>query len=257
MKVIGHRGAAGLTLENTLASFELAKLLGTEIIELDVRLTKDHQIVVCHDSDLERISPSNKKVADLTYAQLEKILLYDYRSRVPLLTDVLKLLGSTRIIIELKDVGMAQPLLEILDKFYTSNATIASFKLDQLALLKNLRPELKLYGLERTKPFDIIHLARILKLDGIGLNFWLLNPLTYWMAKRANLEIFVYTVNNRYLGRFLNWFYRDIAICTDHPEWFVKHTRPLSPKKSSWQLNSVLPPELIKNKSKDVRKVRP
>lgn len=232
MKIIGHRGAAGLTLENTLSSFELAKLIGIEAVEADVRMTKDGQLVVCHDADLERISPSNQKINSLTYKELKKIVLYDFKSTVPLLNDALRLIGDTQIIIELKDSGTSRPLLQVLNRHPKANVIVASFKLEELALLRDLRPDLKLYGLERTKPFDIIHLAKLLKLDGVGLNFWLLNPLTYFLAKRANLEIFVYTVNNRFFGKFLGWFYPDAGICTDHPEWFVKQPKLLQKKPS-------------------------
>ncbi len=47
--VIGHRGAAGLAPENTLASFSRALEIGVDAIELDVHLTRDQVIVVYHD----------------------------------------------------------------------------------------------------------------------------------------------------------------------------------------------------------------
>ena len=56
MKIIGHRGAAGLALENTLPGIELARLLGVDAIEIDVRKTKDNQLILCHDADLKRVA---------------------------------------------------------------------------------------------------------------------------------------------------------------------------------------------------------
>ncbi len=50
--VIGHRGAAGLLPENTLAGFKKAMELGVDTIELDVHLTSDNEAVVYHDSRL-------------------------------------------------------------------------------------------------------------------------------------------------------------------------------------------------------------
>jgi glycerophosphoryl diester phosphodiesterase len=47
--VIGHRGAAGLAPENTLAAFSKACEIGVNAVELDVLLTKDSKIVVHHD----------------------------------------------------------------------------------------------------------------------------------------------------------------------------------------------------------------
>lgn len=223
MKIIGHRGAAGLALENTLPSLELARLLGVDAIEFDIRKTKDDVLVLCHDSDLDRISGSSLKVAETTLVELQKVTLNDEQSIVPTLEEALKMTGNMAVIIEVKQSGCAIELLKVLDKFPSLNATIASFKLDELTTLRQLRPDLSLVGLERTKPFDIIHFARVRKLNGVGLNFWLLNPLTYLLIKRAGLSIYVYTVNNRLLGNFIRLLYPQVSVCTNHPEWFIKH----------------------------------
>ena len=53
-KFIGHRGAAGYAPENTLASIHKAALLGTSWVEFDVQLTCDSELVLFHDSSLER-----------------------------------------------------------------------------------------------------------------------------------------------------------------------------------------------------------
>lgn len=223
MKIIGHRGAAGLALENTLPSLELARLLGVDAIEFDVRKTKDDRLVLSHDSDLSDISNSDDKVRNLDYRTLQKIILTDEQSSVPTLNEALQMCGTIPVMIELKESGCIELLIRELRAFPNLDYTVLSFKLDELAQLRNLDPNMKLIGLERTKPFDIIQFARELHLNGVGLNFWLLNPLTYWLAKRNNLQMFVYTVNNRLLGRFIGLLYPDVAICTNHPEWFIKH----------------------------------
>ena len=223
MKIIGHRGAAGLALENTLPSLELARLLGVDAIEFDVRKTKDNKLVLCHDADLEDISNRDEKLSRLTLKQLQRIKLNDEQSVTPTLHEALKMTGDIPVLIELKEANTAELLLEELKDFPHADVTVVSFKLDELARLRKLRPEMKLYGLEQTKPFDIIQLARQHKFNGIGLNFWLLNPLTYWLAKRYKLDIFVYTVNSRLLGNFIGFLYPDVAVCTNHPEWFIKH----------------------------------
>ena len=53
LNVIGHRGAAGLLPENTIAGFQKAIELGVDTIELDIRLTSDNEAVVYHDSRLK------------------------------------------------------------------------------------------------------------------------------------------------------------------------------------------------------------
>ena len=64
IQVIGHRGAAGLAPENTLAAFEKALALGVDGLEMDVRLTADGEVVVHHDFALK---PETTRTPDGTW----------------------------------------------------------------------------------------------------------------------------------------------------------------------------------------------
>ncbi len=86
MLIIGHRGAAGLAPENTMESFDAAYNAGADMIEFDVRLTRDNRLVVIHDAKLKRTHGHKDAVARLTYKQL-CALTED--KPVPLVADVL------------------------------------------------------------------------------------------------------------------------------------------------------------------------
>lgn len=230
MKVIGHRGAAGLALENTLASFELARLIGVDAIELDVRLTQDGKLVVIHDSDLRRVSGQNVSVRNSNFKGLQAVTLSDGKSTVPLLEDVINRTGKVPLIIEIKADSCVDPLVKLLGRYPKRNITIVSFRHSELIKLRQQLPNHQIYVNEHTQPIEIIQNARRMKLNGIGLNYWLLNPLTYWAAKRYKLDIFVFTVNSRFIGRVIDFLYPRVAICTDHPEYFVKHEYPVNPR---------------------------
>jgi glycerophosphoryl diester phosphodiesterase len=221
MNIIGHRGVAGLELENTHSSFTRALNMGLQAVELDVRKTKDDQLVVCHDADLQRIANRQEKIRDLHLNELRKIVLID-GSYVITLQEALEILEGIHIFIEVKDEGCGRVLMSLLNKFQSQTVTIVSFRLRELAIYKDLDPRYDLYGAERTRPFDIIHLAKILRLDGIALNFWLLNPLTYYLCKRANLKLYVYTVNNAFIAGLLATLYPNVGICTDFPDKLLK-----------------------------------
>lgn len=224
MKVIGHRGAAGSELENTLASLQAAVDMGVYAIEFDVRKTSDDQLIVCHDPDLFRIADDKRKINKLKLKQLQKVPLHS-GSNIPTLHEALELVGTLPVIIELKDSGCSQLLIKVISDFPHCNPSVASFNLNELATLRELAPMLKLYGLERTKPFEIIHIAKRLHLNGVGLNYWLLNPLTYLLCQRAGLDIWVYTVNSPFLAKLLGRIYPAINICTDYPERFISNKR--------------------------------
>ena len=68
---IAHRGASGYAPENTMAAFEKAFEMRADMLELDVQLSKDGQVVVIHDSSVERTTNGQGKVGDLT---LEEVL---------------------------------------------------------------------------------------------------------------------------------------------------------------------------------------
>lgn len=67
---IGHRGASGHATENTLRSFALASEMGAEMWELDTQLTRDGVCVVSHDDHLERVFGVDKRISELTAAEL-------------------------------------------------------------------------------------------------------------------------------------------------------------------------------------------
>ncbi len=226
MKIIGHRGAAGLALENTIESIQKALDLGVHAIEFDVRLTADRRLVLCHDADLARVSGDQdpRKISELTSQELKSIKLLN-SEHPPLLRDVLKIVGDTPVIIETKVDDCAYELLALLDEFPSVNAIIASFDHNEIILIKSLRPDLPVFLAERTKPVEIIQLARAIKAEGVDLNLWVLNPLTYFLARRANLTIMAFTANSRFLVWFIRLFYPKVWLCTDYPNRYLPRKR--------------------------------
>lgn len=218
-KIIGHRGAAGLGLENSKTAIEQALAHGASAIEIDVRHCKDKKLVLCHDADLKKMADDDRKITDLNWAELKQLPLRD-GSHFLLLEDALKLVGTVPVIIELKDDDSEETLVKVIDRFPKVAVTVASFKRSLLERLRKLRPDLSLYVLEHTDSLDGILFAKRIKLQGIGLNFWLLSPIGYNRAKKAGLEIYVYTVNHPFLAWFLHVLYPQATICTDHPERF-------------------------------------
>lgn len=104
-RFIAHRGLFDRTLsipENSMAAFERAVSYGFGI-ELDVRLTKDHELAVFHDATLKRMCGVKKAVSELTYEELCRYPLDHTSQRIPRLEDVLTMVGArVPLIIEIK-----------------------------------------------------------------------------------------------------------------------------------------------------------
>lgn len=216
MKIIGHRGAAGLALENTIASIEAAKQAGVDAIEFDIRMTSDGQFVVIHDQTLSRVSEHKHIVKDVAIDYIAEVILHN-GERLPTLADALKAADKTPVVIEAKGAGWAMELAQFLDNYGPIDATVISFNHRELGKFASVSPAIPTFAIERTKPFDAIQFAKQNKFTGVDMNFWLLNPLTYWMARRKGLEIMVYTVNFRWIAWYLNLLFPKAAITTNHP----------------------------------------
>ena len=73
LTVFAHRGGAGLAPENTRGAFRQAASLGVDGCELDVRLSKDGEVVVIHDATLDRTTDADGPVSALTAAELGRV----------------------------------------------------------------------------------------------------------------------------------------------------------------------------------------
>lgn len=212
MKIIGHRGAAGLALENTLESIREGLSAKVDMIEIDLRLTRDNKIVLSHDADLKRNYGIDLKIRACTLRQLHIPC-----PTLPTLAEALEILNGKTVILELKEYIDPDRLMAVTNKYPSVNVRFASFNHRVIRSIKKHSPESFCYILEHHSPFEIINHASKMKANGIGLNYGLLNLLTYFLAKRKNLDIYIYTLNKVWIAKIIKLIYRDVAICTDLP----------------------------------------
>ena len=124
--LIAHRGGGWHAPENTIQAFKRAAAKGCHMLELDVRITKDKKIIVCHDEDFERLCGDSRKVSEVTFSELPKFkkkmpmhfskslkdgefLNYERtksdQESFDLLEDILKAFPDMPMSIEVKDKG--------------------------------------------------------------------------------------------------------------------------------------------------------
>ena len=98
--------------ENSLPAFELASRAGYGM-ELDVQLSKDGEVVVFHDDTLDRVCGVHARVDELTWAELQELLLCGTEYGIPLFSEVLRTVnGRGPLIVELKSGKRNRELCE-------------------------------------------------------------------------------------------------------------------------------------------------
>jgi glycerophosphoryl diester phosphodiesterase len=168
---VAHRGNVPGYPENTMAAFTEAAKSGIALIELDLRGTRDGQIVVIHDATLDRTTNGKGRVADFTLEELKR-LDAGQGEKIPAFEEVLQLLSGTavKLLLDIKEgpgldkkkvVGMIENRNALLNVIVgpRSIADLQTFK----ALNPNLRTLGFIPGIDDIDPFvvagiDIIRL---------------------------------------------------------------------------------------------------
>ncbi len=130
--------------ENSAKAMKLAVENGYGI-ELDVQLTKDEKVVVFHDATLKRVCGVDAKVNSMTYEELQQFRLLDSEERIPLFSDVLKVIdGKVPLIMEVKMVDSKTRVCELANeelKNYKGIYCMESFHPFAVQWYKKNRPD--------------------------------------------------------------------------------------------------------------------
>lgn len=198
MLVIGHRGAAGLAPENTLEALRAGMDAGADMLEFDVRLTKDKIPVLVHDFHTYRTHHNASIISRHTFADLQS------RTETQLLklSDVLdEFFGIILLNIELKGRGTGKVVVNMIKNKYIKkpsdwdNVLFSSFKGGELANVRRISRQANLAMLHSENPFIFIAYQRRLQLAAVGFHRLYLNPFALEIAKRAGLFTYAYTIN--------------------------------------------------------------
>jgi glycerophosphoryl diester phosphodiesterase len=230
--IIGHRGAPSYAKENTINSFKKAMALGADMIEFDVRRTKDNVFIVYHDGFIQ-----GKLIKELTYKEISKIAR-DRGFDLPTLEKVLKWSrGRIKLDVELKEEGYEKGIVELLSKYLKEDQfVITSFNDSSLKSIKDNYPDIKvglLLGkfraplLTRISEFFSSKRYRKAKADFLAAHWKLLRFGFLERAQRSRKPVFVWTVNDEEMMWKLLHDKRVHAIVTDKPDLAVSLRKKL------------------------------
>ncbi len=202
--VIAHRGAWGPGTpnepdENTLEAFEAAIALGVDMIELDVRRTRDGQLVVFHDARVKTVLTSSLRYDELRTKHA--------KARPPLLADVLNLTKDRIALnLEIKETGYVEDTIAMLRPFGLERCLVSSFLDDVVREAKTFAPNVRtglLVGAGFRKALSVRLPAA--NADCLVLHRRLADAAALGKAAAAGVPCVIWTVNgpralDRYLG---------------------------------------------------------
>ena len=214
--VIAHRGVSAKAPENTLASFErAASVSGIDMIELDVRLSKDEEVIVLHDRTLQRTSTGNGPARNYS---MEEIRRFDAGSWfhpmfshqcIPTLCEVFQQVGDRLWVdVEIKSDWLHREppgLLEekVLDAVHRcgmdDRVMFSSFDHQLLATIKKMKPS-SVTGILYNFSYDFSRLPSTLA-ERVGALVFVCakRELTHRMVDDAHshgIAVYVYTLNS-------------------------------------------------------------
>jgi glycerophosphoryl diester phosphodiesterase len=235
--VMAHRGFSGAAPENTLASFKKAIEIGVDVIELDVRFSKDGHLVVFHDDTLERTTRRIGRVADLTLQELKGLDAGSWfgtsfaGERIPTLTEVLELIrGRVLLNIELKKgdhgpysiIELADRTLDEIKKAKMEDQVLfSSFDATGVARILEKDARIPAALISRNpwnSPFDVMEGNRF---SILNCRRNTLNPVNFKRARQEGVRIGVWTVDTvEEMEKFVSM--EVDAIITDHPDRLIR-----------------------------------
>jgi glycerophosphoryl diester phosphodiesterase len=192
---IGHRGARAYAPENTVASFRKAIEIGVDAIELDVRKTRDNQIVVIHDADVKRTTNGKGLVSELTLEQI-KSFSTEEGEKLPTLQEALDFLDKkVKVLIELKEVGVEEAVLSaVRERGLEKNVVIVSFLEDALQKVRELDKSVET-GLIYAKHSNPVKAALELKANYLLALYRFTHSANVKKAHENGLKIIGWTIN--------------------------------------------------------------
>lgn len=213
---VAHRGGSLDGVENTMASFNAAIDLGFRYLETDVRVTADGELVVFHDVTLDRVIRQPGRLRDLTWAEVEKLLVGG-REPVPRLAELLTTWPDVRFIVDPKCDAAVEPLIRVLRAHdAVERVCVGSFSDDRLGRVREaLGPAL----CTSMGPAELLRLRlaawRMLPVDAVPRTAQcvqmpvrygpvrLAEPRCIDLAHRLGLQVHMWTINERVMMRRL------------------------------------------------------
>ncbi len=223
MQIMGHRGAAGLAPENTIAAIAEGLAAKADWVEFDVRRTQDGHIVLVHDRTTRRVA---KKRVSIHKAAMKELQALEMKrgEAIPSLEEAFEIIGKkAKINVEIKSPDCVPQVVKLIQKYIKNGYPASHF------LVSSFSPAVlrAAYQLDKKIPYSLLQIWPVrfrwlssVKLSAVGFyHISALTPFIVALAKRKNLYTYAYTVNSFEEAKQLKRLGLD-GIVTNYPNKF-------------------------------------
>lgn len=230
--IYAHRGASNDAPENTMPSFELAYQYGADGLELDVQLTKDGEVVVIHDDEVDRTSNGSGLVEKMYYKDLKKLDFGSWKDekfkgvQIPKLIDVCQLVKDKNMLLNieikptLRSSEIEQKVIEICKSYdIVKQVVISSFNHYCLRNIKKQFSELETAILYQSGMIKAARYAKYtVKADGIHPHKYAIVAEAVKSAALNGIKIRPWTVDSPEIFRRLARVKYITGVITNRPD---------------------------------------
>ena len=231
MLVIGHRGAGGEKPENTVAALRTGLESGADMLEFDIRVTRDRIPVLAHDFHMLRTHKKIDYIARHTIDELMKRTGGSDHPMVTFETALKETFGKVLLNIEVKEYRSIIPMLDALKPYLKKKSDwelviFSSFNPLILRKLRNKAPRASLAMIHYRNPLGFMAWQIPLRLSAVGFHRLHTSRFALAVAKKLGMFTYVYTVNRPEATKL--FVERGVdGIVTDFPTKFVAERKKL------------------------------
>jgi len=234
VKIIGHRGCASAFPENTLEAILHGIQSGAKMIEIDLRLSKDKEVILSHDENLSKVFGINQNVSERTWQELSKIAIRKKGKTFHLLRlrDLFQFMPQdVHFYLELKAMKSPHPSewnKQLVDKVIS---ILKKERIKKRCLLMSFDQELIKYLIEKHPSYSaglVVKSKAILnalledkeiKYNCLALNQKLFKNSNLHRVQNSGIPFIAWTVNDKRLWKKIA-SYGPFGIVTDYPGKF-------------------------------------
>ena len=258
--VIAHQGGDGIWPGDTMYAFEKAVETGADVLEMDAHITKDRQIVLMHDEEVDRTTDGSGLIEEMTLDELKRLdaafrwsnddgRTFPYRGKgiqIPTLEELFQRFPQMRYVIEIKltQNPIDKPLCDLIrNQDMQDKVLIASFHDEAMQSFRQTCPEIATSA-SRTEVRDFVLLGKVFLSGFIAPQYQSIQPpydpkesmnipiMTERFIREAhakNIKVEPWTVDDPELMRqYIEWGVD--GIMTDRPDLMIEVLKELDIK---------------------------